>query len=192
MKKKESGRNFRLLFGLLCLGLTTWSLMSAASEPSRYCLEKIKSETASYQHKTGRNPSNLAREKMAIRCSESQVGLDLDNFFANRSQETPSQKELRCQGSARFVRENEIDTSGRSEEELTQVCLNLPSEHAAACGFPLDPEYFFVIENQKCVHKNIGITSSTVAKSGSRAPVEGGFESKTQDSDLDPEGTSAQ
>lgn len=166
----ERGQNWKLIVGVTLMGLVGWSAYASSAEiGSPACAAKVKDEVAALTRKNGHAPSNSAQNNLLLKCSEAEVGLDVEGLFAKHSQEGTTDKESRCQNSVKFAKVNGLETSGRSDEALVNVCLALPSDHDPACGFPADGESYFVVENQSCVSKASGITShGVVAKAEPR------------------------
>jgi hypothetical protein len=171
-----------------------------ADQGTPACEAKVKSQVDALTQKNGRHPSNEVRTNLLAKCSEAAVGVDLEGLFANHDLEKNSDKADRCETSAKFALDHGLDTGGRSREELVQLCLSLPSEHNPACGFPEDPDRYFVVENQRCVPKSAGLTGEVVAKTdGTRVhhydtDQDGGTDDgeATDGQAADPSGSSAQ
>jgi hypothetical protein len=159
--QKKRRQTLSLILGLIAIGLVTLSIVASA-DGTAHCKAKVERQINGIEFRTGKQLSRDAVNRLEQKCAEAEVGLALDQLYGNRHQ--GGDKESRCMNSVKFALESGTEKSGRSEEQLMQVCMALPSTHEASCGFPTSPDEYYVIDNQKCVTKAAGISSKTLAK----------------------------
>lgn len=169
-KENDGSKTWKLLVGVGLMGLTALSVIGSAAETgSPSCAAKVKDEMAALEKKNGHHASNSVKNNLLAKCSEAEVGVDLEGLFANHSQENKADKEARCQTSVKFAVQNGLEKSKPPNEELVHQCMTLPSEHNPVCGFPADADSYSVVENQRCVSKKTGITDHQVVAKAEKA-----------------------